>query len=272
HLVLKQEWIFLDEQNKRMDFCYDTGEVYDLKKDFCELLEELMVKLNHEKREESEIFYALYQRVQEENCSLLGLQELFFKEKIKTEEVVSENTFMEDEYQDSMNVFPSKKREKKLWFPIENFLPKSLQNSIDKINVLKKKGKEEKIYYEKEKIPERREKNNPRQKVQSFCAKLIYLGKGEEKDFVLEQPIFLIGRDSEVADGVLRSAAVGRIQAKIYRREDGYYIEDMNSANGTLINGELLIYKNMKKLEEGDRITFADISYRFLTFCHNSII
>ena len=40
----------------------------------------------------------------------------------------------------------------------------------------------------------------------------------------------------------------------------------------SVVNGEILIYKEVRRLEEGDRITFADISYRFLTFCNNSII
>ena len=103
-------------------------------------------------------------------------------------------------------------------------------------------------------------------------ARLIYLGGGEERDFVVDKDIFLIGTDASAVDGVLKSRAAGEIQAKITRAENTYYIEDMNSANGTLVNGEILIYKEVRRLEEGDRITFADISYRFLTFCNNSII
>ena len=103
-------------------------------------------------------------------------------------------------------------------------------------------------------------------------ARLIYLGGGEERDFVVDKDIFLIGTDASAVDGVLKSRAAGEIQAKITRAENTYYIEDMNSANGTLVNGEILIYKEVRRLKEGDRITFADISYRFLTFCNNSII
>ena len=103
-------------------------------------------------------------------------------------------------------------------------------------------------------------------------ARLIYLGGGEERDFVVDKDIFLIGTDASAVDGVLKSRAAGEIQAKITKSENTYYIEDMNSANGTLVNGEILIYKEVRRLEEGDRITFADISYRFLTFCNNSII
>ena len=103
-------------------------------------------------------------------------------------------------------------------------------------------------------------------------ARLIYLGGGEERDFVINKDVFLIGTDALAVDGILKSRAAGEIQAKITKEEDIYYIEDMNSANGTLVNGEILIYKEVRRLKEGDRITFADISYRFLTFCNNSII
>lgn len=47
----------------------------------------------------------------------------------------------------------------------------------------------------------------------------MYLGGGEERDFVVDKDIFLIGTDASAVDGVLKSRAAGEIQAKITRAE-----------------------------------------------------
>ena len=133
---------------------------------------------------------------------------------------------------------------------------------------IRKKQMPQKIY------PQEQDKNPLSEYTEKAItgARLMYLGGGEERDFVINKDVFLIGTDALAVDGILKSRAAGEIQAKITKEEDIYYIEDMNSANGTLVNGEILIYKEVRRLKEGDRITFADISYRFLTFCNNSII
>lgn len=41
------------------------------------------------------------------------------------------------------------------------------------------------------------------------------------------------------------------------KEEDGYYLEDMNSTNGTFKNGLRMQPYEKRKLEEGDEITFG---------------
>lgn len=277
HLLLNQEMIFLDAEANKLFFCYHTGIESDLKKDFRELLEELMTKLNHDRKEDVEMVYELYQKTQEENYSLLNLQELFLSaEEVQGEDYLTEDFPKPDGEILSYEEVPETPQQKS-WESLQilkflkNRLPQSVEKRISFFQMDKLKERETKTpILEEERIPESKEKDDFKQT--PLYARLIYLGRGEEKDFILDQPVFLIGRDKGAVDGVLKSTAAGSIQAKVCKKEDGYYIEDMNSTNGTLVNGELLIYKNARKLEEGDRITFADISYRFLTFCHNSII
>ena len=42
-----------------------------------------------------------------------------------------------------------------------------------------------------------------------------------------------------------------------------FYLRDMNSRNGTWVNGRLLEGEQEVKLEEGAEIQFADLIYRF---------
>lgn len=96
------------------------------------------------------------------------------------------------------------------------------------------------------------------------CAgKLLYDGPGMENDFLINTDVFRIGshRDSEA---ILHSGAVSHHHAKISRLGEDYYIEDLNSTNGTFVNGEILPYSQRRKLSVLDKITFADVAYVFM--------
>ena len=43
------------------------------------------------------------------------------------------------------------------------------------------------------------------------------------------------------------------------------YIEDLNSTNGTSVNGELLGYQQKVEIKSGDEIMFADECYKIVS-------
>lgn len=291
-LILDPEMLFYKGEWEEISFCFLPGIKLNLREEIRNLVEKILERMDHSDQEKTEAAYALYDRLQEENCGLLELQELFFQKKESNEEGTQEELWSEsDEWEadikkerkpDKTNRKSDKKSDKKSDVaqksPLKYFeilKDKTLQakekgmnfSYIEKFKEKKKRGAKQPERIEQSEVSTEKEDLAP----PLAYAGLIYLGKGEERDFLLNQTTFFLGRDREAVDGILKSAATSGIQAKILKKEDGYYIEDMNSENGTLINGELLAYKSVRKLEEGDRITFADISYRFLTFCHNSI-
>ncbi len=88
-------------------------------------------------------------------------------------------------------------------------------------------------------------------------------------DEVNYQPIqikdfpFFIGKLKKNVDYCLEKAVVSRYHAKITKEEDDYFITDLNSTNGTFVNGIALQTYEKKKVESGDEIAFANINYRF---------
>ena len=91
---------------------------------------------------------------------------------------------------------------------------------------------------------------------------LLYEGRETYKDMELEKRSCIIGKGCHV-DLQIERETISGIHAKIDYR-DGYYIEDLNSTNGTFVNEEILNYKESRLLCSGDSLRFADVKYRFL--------
>lgn len=86
------------------------------------------------------------------------------------------------------------------------------------------------------------------------------------KIFLGEKSTQLLGALRGTADLLLPSPAVSRLHAKLRREGESYYLCDLNSRNGTWVNGRELQAEHEVELKEGDEIKFADMIYilRFL--------
>ncbi len=74
-----------------------------------------------------------------------------------------------------------------------------------------------------------------------------------------------IGRDPSVNDIVLSVKRISSQHAKIERRQDGYYLTDLQSSNGTELNQQRLNPHQAYRLRDGDQLRFAKETYTFLT-------
>lgn len=92
---------------------------------------------------------------------------------------------------------------------------------------------------------------------------LLYEGRDTYPDYHIQKEVCTVGKD-QASDLLLQKETVSRHHAKIRKMEDGYYIEDLNSTNGTYLNDELLSYKEPRLLHSSDLICFADVKYRFI--------
>jgi len=77
---------------------------------------------------------------------------------------------------------------------------------------------------------------------------------------LINKEVFILGKLESVADAVLPSPAVSRIHAKI-AEEGEYCIYDLNSRNGTFVNHNPVAENQRYILQEGDEITFGDLTY-----------
>lgn len=75
----------------------------------------------------------------------------------------------------------------------------------------------------------------------------------------LNSDSFTIGKKKGEVDLVLEDFAVSRMHARISKEEDGLYLEDLNSTNGTYKNGLRMQPYERRKLEEGDEIKMGKV-------------
>lgn len=80
-------------------------------------------------------------------------------------------------------------------------------------------------------------------------------------DIVLNSDLTLIGKAEGTVDVIIPLPTVSRVHAKIEKSGGNYYLTDLNSRNGTYINGEKLLEKKSQHLSQGDEIRFADAVY-----------
>lgn len=126
---------------------------------------------------------------------------------------------------------------------------------------------------EKEEV---KEKKDPQEQGEAMTC---YLGggrqtPGEIRGYLVPQPatkgpaipiekkVTMIGKSNHM-DVILPVPAVSRTHARITGLEGNCFLTDMNSKNGTKVNGMLLDPEEHRSLSDGDQIVFADQCYQW---------
>jgi len=92
---------------------------------------------------------------------------------------------------------------------------------------------------------------------------LLVVEKGHDKGKAIPIPTggtVIIGRDSSTALP-LRDTMTSRMHCKIQQHEDGFFLTDLESMNGTYLNGERV--RETIKLDHGDLIKIGDTLFTF---------
>lgn len=94
---------------------------------------------------------------------------------------------------------------------------------------------------------------------------LISREKEKSPDICISCSNMIIGKIRQQADFVLDDEHISRIHARIEKNGDDVYVMDLNSTNGTFINGERLQANERRRLQPSDEIAFASITYEYET-------
>lgn len=87
------------------------------------------------------------------------------------------------------------------------------------------------------------------------------LVRGKTQSLMQPQGVWLIGRERKAAMSIQDKRLSRRHAAIQYREHRGFYLIDLNSTNGTFVNGEPV--RQQVLLKDGDRIRLGSLSFVF---------
>ncbi len=258
------EMLYMDRTAGKYKFCYLPGSKAAGNMGLQTLTEYMLTKIDHTDRNAVKIGYALYDKSTQECCCVRELLACADIPRTSEKACVSRET---QELWDSEETEDCEENSSerigfggvKKWFRKRK---KDWEKGYQEPCLREKADYETEMFFGSTGRPD-----DPtvflKAQQNLILGRLLYQGKNGEGDFILEDESFVIGKEREKADGVLKADTVSRMHAKITKKEGEYYLEDLNSTNGTYLNGRELNYHEPVKLSRNDRICFATEEYIF---------
>ena len=92
---------------------------------------------------------------------------------------------------------------------------------------------------------------------------VVHDGEIAGQSFQLNRPVITLGRGSE-CDVVINDVSISRRHAQILRQANGYFVQDLESRNGTMVNGEPL--HEPRLLHIGDIVCVGNIRLECMAY------
>jgi hypothetical protein len=295
-LMLDPELIFIANSSGEFIFTVYPCGTHCVETEFQQMMEFLLTRVDHKDDAAVRASYDIYEKTLQEGYSILDIRDGIMQGRqeppVKTADKVSEHRTTDSEEEPKISeekTTSSKKRTKaqdkpSRWQRLKvklvewGFLDEVRQPEENK-KVQKKADKKAARRAEKEKkksgeiiYPQEEELLPPQPVIRpTVCLTslegkprgfLLYQGRDQLEDISLSRGITCIGNGRD-ADVLIDRDTISKMHAKIDCENSSYYIEDLNSTNGTFVNEEPLAYKERRALKTNDIVSFADIRYRF---------
>lgn len=276
-LCLHPEVIFLDARKQEFMFLLYPQKEPDIFEELQSLMEYLLTKLDHKDTDAVQIAYEIYEKMLEGLYNIVDLRSLILDRRMKDIEIerpmIEEYEAVErrqEKREDKMNPEAGEWSFDDKLSELYHKTMRILQEKVKEKMPIKIKGREEipEIIYPQEEISKDTEITiHPTVCLSSMDIGprgiLQYEGIEHYPNFEIGQLACVIGKSHRVKLQIEKET-ISQFHAKIEWIDGEYYIEDMNSTNGTYVNEEILNYKERKALHSGDILRFADVKYRFL--------
>lgn len=297
-LMLDPELVFITNSNREFIFTLYPGNNTQIELEFQQLMEYLLTRIDHKDEAAVRTVYAIYEKTLDEGYSLTDIRDFITETRSRESGRPEEerHPLIQPEVHSQVRAGSNERepqtgscereahtgsygskatagrceKEPKVGRNfvenIKNYL-KIFRKRIDEtLAKAKKKEDEPVVVYPEEEISVPQEEIFPTVCLNGFRGAprglLLYQGAEQLEDIRLESKVVWIGHGPEADARIVRDT-ISQLHARIDRDGDHYYIEDLNSTNGTSVNDEALVYKERRLLKINDIVQFADIRYRF---------
>ncbi len=277
--VIQPNYIYASLPKMTLELCYVPGYGVPLREQLENFLEYLLNRVDYEDKRAVELLYDCYMFCVREQGGLREMCELFEQEERKeTEQWVTGSKALSEKR--------AKTEEAELHEEPEEIFPEDREKKQKKVSVYKKNIRAEekaqvsymawltqKLFHKKEPglslVAEEPEEYQVTPKIQAEEEQTVVLSVRREKEeaqllddatgemIFLQKSPFYIGSVAKYADYVPKTEGVSRIHCSITKREENYYLSDLNSTNGTRLNGREILPGKEELLSDGDEITVA---------------
>lgn len=254
HFLMEPEYMYLNARTGHLYLCYFPGYQKNIRESFLDWAEYLLGKVDRNDTEGIEFGYELYQCALEPNFSLTEILHRHAEPEPKSssQEEVSPVSVQEEvlEKTGSWKNFFKKKQKKG---QLEDYLAEADQMKSGEVLFLREQ-------------PPASSQDMPIK--ETVCLKeekkkgLMLKSKDSEyPDISVEGNSFIVGKRGEGVDGCIPAPTISRFHARITFDGTFYYLEDLNSTNGTWAGGIQLNPYELFPLHNGLRVTFAGAEY-----------
>lgn len=253
HFVLNPEYMYLNTKSEKLSLCYYPSYEKSIRESFLDLAEYLLGKLDKGDTEGIEFGYDLYQCALEQNFSLLEVLNRHTKpvevHPLEPEPLEEPAASVQEEMLEKTGSWKNffKKKQKKP--QLEDYLAEADQMGSGSVLFL-------------------REQHQEAAGQETICLQPVkreglYLKSQDPEypDLDIQNESYLIGKRKESVDGFIPAPTISRIHARITKEDSGYYLEDLNSTNGTWAGQMQLDPYELFPLENGMHVTFASVEY-----------
>lgn len=249
-LVILPEYIFVDYDTQEYLFLYYPFKEDGNNDDVKSLSDYFIDHIDNQDMDVVEAVYRFADAVNKDHCNLYEAVSFFNKE---FEEEVSEPAEPENIYEET---YIEEETEKKpLWKRIwEYFFPNNVQVTQSS-TVTDVVG-----CYEQEVLPSS-DSTVFIPWIENTENKLYGLGRNNKNHIDLNHSPLVVGKMPNMADMVINDNSISRMHARFTHENNHYYMQDLNSTNGTFHNGMRLNPNEKVCIEAGDEIALGKLKF-----------
>ena len=299
-LLLNTDYIYADPEGLDLALCYLPCIKEEMQSKLSDLFAQILAKLDQNDHEGVVLAYSLYQESLKDNCVFNDLLSIMNKYNKNTKKeillkIADAEHNKEDVYEsDKAKSIESKTKDRAEIFSIKSLFRMKkekakvkgpVQESENSYKTQKPEASlsEEEFYEEKKEWLELFENSKSTERSNTYeekdCTHTVLLSEASENkaDYILKSSDktvedikisyfpFIIGKQERICDYIIKSEMVSRLHLRIDKdRGEKFSIRDLNSLNGTKLEGRLLDNEEVAELSLGNEVEIADLRYVFV--------